>query len=163
MKAVKKKEISFTLNGNEVSVAVSPDEKLLDVLRGTLGVTSPKYGCGKGECGACTVLMNGKTVRSCIMLAVQADQCEIVTLEGFQKNGMTDIQETFLKHNAFQCGFCAPGFILSTDELLRDNPEPDEEEIREALAGNLCRCTGYKNIIEAVEEMVENRKEGAKR
>jgi carbon-monoxide dehydrogenase small subunit len=163
MKAVKKKEISFTLNGNEVSVAVSPDEKLLDVLRDTLGVTSPKYGCGKGECGACTVLMNGKTVRSCIMLAVQADQCEIVTLEGFQKNGMTDIQETFLKHNAFQCGFCAPGFILSTDELLRENPEPNEEEIRDALAGNLCRCTGYKNIIEAVEEMVENRKEGAKR
>jgi carbon-monoxide dehydrogenase small subunit len=163
MRAVKKKEISFTLNGNEVSVAVSPDEKLLDVLRDTLGVTSPKYGCGKGECGACTVLMNGKTVRSCIMLAVQADQCEIVTLEGFQKNGMTDIQETFLKHNAFQCGFCAPGFILSTDELLRENPEPNEEEIRDALAGNLCRCTGYKNIIEAVEEMVENRKEGAKR
>jgi len=163
MKADRKKEITFTLNGNEVSVLVSPDEKLLDVLRDTLGMTSPKYGCGKGECGACTVLMNGKTVRSCIMLAVQADQCEIVTLEGFQKNGITDIQETFLKHNAFQCGFCAPGFILSTDELLRENPEPDEEEIRDALAGNLCRCTGYKNIIEAVEEMVENRKKGAKR
>lgn len=163
MKTEKKKEISFTLNGNEESVAVSPDEKLLDVLRDTLGMTSPKYGCGKGECGACTVLLNGKTVRSCIMLAVQADQCEIVTLEGFQKNGMTDIQETFMKHNAFQCGFCAPGFILSTDELLRENPEPDGEEIRDALAGNLCRCTGYKNIIEAVEEMVENRKKGAKR
>jgi len=158
-----KKEISFVVNGNEVSLRVSPDEKLLDVLRDTLGITSPKYGCGKGECGACTVLLNGKTVRSCIMLAVEADQCEIVTLEGFQKNGLTDIQKTFLKHNAFQCGFCAPGFILSTDELLRENPEPDEEEIREALAGNLCRCTGYKNIIEAVEEMVENRKKGAKR
>jgi len=157
-----KREISFILNGNEVSLMVSPDEKLLDVLRNTLGITSPKYSCGKGECGACTVLLNGKTVRSCIMLAVEADRSEIVTLEGFQRNGLTDIQETFLKHNAFQCGFCAPGFILSTDELLRNNPGPDEEEIREALAGNLCRCTGYKNIIEAVEEMVENRKRGAK-
>lgn len=152
-----KKEINFILNGNQVSLSVSPDEKLLEVLRDTLGITSPKYGCGKGECGACTVLLNGKTVRSCIMLAVEADGREIMTLEGFQKNGLTDIQKTYLKHNAFQCGFCAPGFILSTDELLRDNPKPDEEQIREALAGNLCRCTGYKNIIEAVEEMVENR------
>jgi carbon-monoxide dehydrogenase small subunit len=140
-----------------VSLSVSPEEKLLEVLRDTLGITSPKYGCGKGECGACTVLLNGKTVRSCIMLAVEVDGQEITTLEGFQKNGLTDIQMTYLKHNAFQCGFCAPGFILSTDELLRDNPKPDEEQIREALSGNLCRCTGYKNIIEAVEEMVENR------
>jgi len=156
-----KKEISFILNGNEVSLTVSPDEKLLEVLRNTLGITSPKYGCGKGECGACTVLLDGKTVRSCIMLAVEADKTEIVTLEGFQKNGLTNIQKVFLKHNAFQCGFCAPGFILSTDELLRENPEPNEEDIREALAGNLCRCTGYKNIIEAVEEMVKFRREGA--
>ncbi len=148
------RDIQFTLNGFSQSLRVKPSDKLLDVIRNRLGMTSVKYGCGKGECGACTVLFNGRTVRSCLMLAIEADGSNIETLEGFQKLGKTHIQEIYVKHNAFQCGFCAPGFILSTDELLRTNPEPDEEEIREALAGNLCRCTGYKNILEAVGEMV---------
>lgn len=152
------REIEFTLNGYHQKVSVKPSEKLLDVLRDKLGVTSAKYGCGKGECGACTVNLDGKTVRSCLMFAVEADGSVIETVEGFQRLGKKEIQEIYKKHNAFQCGFCAPGFIMSTDELLRNNPEPDEEEIKEALAGNLCRCTGYKNIFSAVKEMVEIRK-----
>ena len=123
-----------------------------------MGLTSVKYACGKGECGACTVLLDGKTIRSCLTYAIEVDGHTIMTLEGFQRLGQTQIQEIYAKHNSFQCGFCAPGFILSTEELLRTNPAPNEEEIREALAGNLCRCTGYKNILEAVDEMVEIQK-----
>ena len=154
--------IRFTLNGFSETLTVKPTDRLLDVLRDRLGLTSPKYGCGKGECGACTVLVDGLSVRSCLKLAVEADGTEIVTLEGFQRRGDTWIQDIYASHNAFQCGFCAPGFILSTEELLRRNPDPDEEEIREALAGNLCRCTGYKNILEAVSEMVTTLKAGDK-
>lgn len=145
-----KREINFTLNGYKVSVEVEPNEKLLDVLRDKLGVKSPKYGCGRGECGSCSVLLNGKSVRSCITLAIEVDGQEIVTLEGLEKDGITDIQKSFLEHNAFQCGFCAPGFIITTTELLSKNSHPEEEEIREAVAGNLCRCTGYDTIIKAI-------------
>lgn len=145
-----KREINFTLNGYKVSVEVEPNEKLLDVLRDKLGVKSPKYGCGRGECGSCSVLLNGKSVRSCITLAIEVDGQEIVTLEGLEKDGITDIQKSFLEHNAFQCGFCAPGFIIATTELLSKNSHPEEEEIREAVAGNLCRCTGYDTIIKAI-------------
>ena len=152
------KDINFILNGFNQTIRVKPSDKLLDIIRDRLGMTSVKYGCGKGECGACTVLLDGKTVRSCLIYAVEVDGHKIETLEGFQKLGKTEIQEIYIKHNAFQCGFCAPGFILSTEELLRLNPQPDKEEIREALAGNLCRCTGYNNILEAVDEMVEMRK-----
>lgn len=152
------KEIKFTLNGSDQTLRVKPSERLLDVIRERLGLTSVKYGCGKGECGACTVLLDGKSVRTCLMLAVEADGHSIETLEGFQALGKTEIQDIYIKHNSFQCGYCAPGFILSTDELLRMYPDPSEEDIKEALAGNLCRCTGYKNILEAVDEMVENRK-----
>jgi carbon-monoxide dehydrogenase small subunit len=148
------REIQFTLNGFNQIVRVKPSDKLLDVIRDLLGMTSVKYGCGKGECGACTVLLDGKTIRSCLTYAVEVEGHKIETLEGFQRLGKTHIQEIYMKHNAFQCGFCAPGFILSTEELLRLNPDPSEEEIKEALAGNLCRCTGYKNILEAVSEMV---------
>ena len=152
------REIQFILNGFNQVVRVKPSDKLLDVIRDRLGMTSFKYGCGKGECGACTVLLDGKTIRSCLTYAIEVDGHTIETLEGFQRLGKTQIQEIYIKHNAFQCGFCAPGFILSTEEMLRLNPEPDEEEIKEALAGNLCRCTGYKNILEAVAEMVEIQK-----
>ncbi len=145
-----KREIKFTLNGDPVKIDVLPNEKLIDVLRDKLGVKSPKHGCGRGECGACTVLLNGKTIRSCITLAIEVDGQEIMTLEGLEKNGMTELQKSFLEHNAFQCGFCAPGMTLTATELLRKNSHPDEEEIREAIAGNLCRCTGYKNIIDAI-------------
>lgn len=145
-----KKEIRFKLNGRNVTVDVKPYEKLLDVLRDKLGMKSPKYGCGRGECGACSVLMNGKSVRTCLIYAVEADGQEIVTLEGLQKDGLTPLQKSFLKHNSFQCGFCAPGVTITATELLEEIPHPTEEEVREAIAGNLCRCTGYKSIIDAI-------------
>lgn len=145
-----RREINFTLNGDSVKIDVMPNEKLLDVLRDRLGIKSPKHGCGRGECGACTVLLNGKSIRSCITLAIEVDGQEITTLEGIEKNNMTDLQKSFLSHNAFQCGFCASGMTMTATELLTKNPNPDEEEVREAIAGNLCRCTGYKNIVEAI-------------
>ena len=145
-----KKEINFILNGNPVKIEVMPNEKLLDVLRDRLGVKSPKHGCGRGECGACSVLLNGRSIRSCITLAIEVDGQEITTLEGLEKDGMTELQKSFLQHNSFQCGFCAPGMTITATELLNKNPHPDEEEIREAIAGNLCRCTGYQNIIDAI-------------
>lgn len=150
-----KKEITLRLNGYETTVAVEPHEKLLDVLRDKLGVKSPKYGCGRGECGACSVLLNGKSVRTCIMYAVEADGQEIVTVEGLEKDGLTPLQESFLAHNSFQCGFCAPGIIISATELLTNNPHPGEEEIREAIAGNLCRCTGYGSVVDAIVDVTK--------
>ncbi|MGC8721158.1 MAG: (2Fe-2S)-binding protein [Caldisericaceae bacterium] len=150
-----KKEITFKLNGYDTTVAVEPYEKLLDVLRDKLGVRSPKYGCGRGECGACSVLLNGKSVRTCIMYAVEADGQDIVTVEGLEKGGITPLQQSFLAHNSFQCGFCAPGMTISATELLTKNPHPSEEEIREAIAGNLCRCTGYKSIVDAIVDVAK--------
>ena len=153
--------LRFTLNGEPVEVAVKSNEKLLDVLRDKLGATSPKFGCGVAECGACTVLIDGLSVRSCITFAVEVEGKSIVTLEGLQADGPTKIQQSMIKHNAFQCGFCAPGFVMSATELISKNPTPDEEEMRHALAGNLCRCTGYQNIVDAMNEVAEdNRKEG---
>jgi carbon-monoxide dehydrogenase small subunit len=150
-----KREIALKLNGYETTVVVEPHEKLLDVLRDKLGVKSPKYGCGRGECGACSVLLNGKSVRTCIMYAVEADGQEIVTVEGLEKDGLTPLQESFLAHNSFQCGFCAPGIIISATELLTSNPHPGEEEIREAIAGNLCRCTGYGSVVDAIVDVTK--------
>ncbi|MGB9695272.1 MAG: (2Fe-2S)-binding protein [Caldisericaceae bacterium] len=150
-----KKEITFKLNGYDTTVVVEPYEKLLDVLRDKLGVRSPKYGCGRGECGACSVLLNGKSVRTCIMYAVEADGQDIVTVEGLEKGGITPLQQSFLAHNSFQCGFCAPGMTISATELLTKNPHPSEEEIREAIAGNLCRCTGYKSIVDAIVDVAK--------
>lgn len=144
------KEIKFTLNGKKVWVEVKPYEKLLDVLRDKLGVKSPKYGCGRGECGACSVLLDGKAVRSCIIYAIEVDGHDLVTVEGLEANGLTPLQKSFLAHNSFQCGFCAPGMIIQATELLNENPHPDEEEIREYIAGNLCRCTGYNPIVKAI-------------
>lgn len=151
--------VKFILNGLPVEVQVKSNEKLLDVLRDKLGVTSPKFGCGVGECGACTVHIDGMSVRSCITFAVEVDGKEVVTLEGLQENGPTEIQKAFIKHNAFQCGFCAPGFVMSATELIEKNPSPGEEEIRHALAGNLCRCTGYQNIVDAMNEVSAKNKE----
>ena len=130
------------MNGENVSLHVSPDEILLEVLREKLGVKSPKCGCNKGDCGTCTVILNGKTVRSCLVLAIEVDNQEVVTLEGIMGNGLTPLQESFLKNNSFQCGFCAPGIILSATELLGKNSRPEKKEIQEAIAGNLCRCSG---------------------
>ncbi|MBI5240127.1 MAG: (2Fe-2S)-binding protein [Elusimicrobia bacterium] len=146
-----KATISLKLNGIARSVDVEPNDVLVDVLRDKLGVKSPKVGCDRGDCGTCTVLLNGRTVRSCLVLAVEADGSEVVTLEGISKDGPTKLQKAFVERSSFQCGFCAPGMVLSATELLQNNPHPHREEIQEAIAGNLCRCTGYSPIIEAIE------------
>ena len=144
------KRITLTLNRETRSVEVEPNDILLDVLRDKLGVKSPKIGCERGDCGACTVLLDGKSVRTCLILAIEVDGCEITTVEGLSRAGLTPVQQSFLEHGSFQCGFCAPGIVLSATELLGKNPQPSEAEVKEAIAGNLCRCTGYKPIIEAV-------------
>ncbi len=142
--------LTFKLNGELRQVDVEPSDLLLEVLRDKLGSKSPKIGCERGDCGACTILLDGKSVRSCLILAVEADGHEIVTIEGLSKEGLTALQESFLARNAFQCGFCAPGVTLAATELLQKNPRPSGQEIKEAIAGNLCRCTGYEAIIEAI-------------
>ena len=144
------KEITFKLNRETRSVEVEPSDILLDVLRDKLGIKSPKVGCERGDCGACTVLLNGKSVRSCLILAIEVDGCELTTVEGLSRAGLTPVQQSFLEHDSFQCGFCAPGIVLSATELLGKNPRPSEAEVKEAIAGNLCRCTGYKPIIDAI-------------
>ena len=148
--------IQFTVNGKNVSLAVPSNKRLLDVLREDLGLTGTKEGCDVGECGACTVVMNGKAVHSCLVLAAQADGAEIITVEGLAQNGeLHPLQKNFLEYGAVQCGFCIPGMLMSSYALLQENPRPDAEEIKEAIAGNLCRCTGYKQIIQAVEVTVD--------
>ena len=144
------REIAIRLNGEIRRAAVAPNETLLDVLRGKFGVKTPKEGCGRGDCGACTVLLDGKAVRSCLILAIEVDGQSVVTLEGVGKDKPTALQKAFVKNNVFQCGFCAPGVILSASALLVEKPQPTEHDVREALAGNLCRCTGYAPIVETV-------------
>lgn len=149
-------KIRFTLNHNNVEAVIEPDLRLIDLLREKFNLTGTKEGCSIGECGACTVIMNGKAVNSCLVLAGQCDGAEILTLEGIEKNGMLHpLQENFMKYGAIQCGFCTPGMIMSAYALLLENPEPTEEEIKDAISGNLCRCTGYKQIIEAVEKSLK--------
>ena len=149
------KDIAIRLNGEVRRVAVAPNETLLDVLRGKLGIKTPKEGCGRGDCGACTVLLDGKAVRSCLILAIEVDGQSVVTLEGVGRDKPTALQKAFVKNNVFQCGFCAPGMILSSAALLAENPQPTEHEVREALAGNLCRCTGYEPIVATVLEVAK--------
>ena len=143
-------EITLRLNGEVRRVAVAPNETLLDVLRGKLGIKTPKEGCGRGDCGACTVLLDGRAVRSCLILAIEVDGQAVTTLEGVGRQGPTALQKAFVKNNVFQCGFCAPGVVLSASALLAEKPQPTEHEVREALAGNLCRCTGYEPIVKTV-------------
>ena len=145
-----KKQVTLKLNGETRRIDVEPNDILLDVLRESLGVKSPKIGCERGDCGACTVLLDGKSVRTCLILAIEVDGHEITTLEGLSTNGLTALQKALLKHNSFQCGFCAPGVVLSATELLNNNSAPNEEDAKEAISGNLCRCTGYKPIIDAI-------------
>ena len=146
-------KIKFTLNGKQVTVETESGIRLLDLLRDKFNLTGTKEGCGVGECGACSVLMKGKTVNSCLILAAQIEGSEIITIEGIA-NGkeLHSIQKNFLKYGAVQCGFCSPAMVLSAYALLEENPNPTEEEIKDAIAGNLCRCTGYKQIIEAINE-----------
>jgi carbon-monoxide dehydrogenase small subunit len=150
MKKTAGRTISLILNGETRTVEVVPNDILLDVLREKLGIKSPKVGCERGDCGACTVLLDGKPVRSCLILAVEAEGHEITTVEGLGKDGLTALQQAFIEQNAFQCGFCAPGVVLAATALLKQNPSPSDTEIREALAGNLCRCTGYESIVDAI-------------
>lgn len=146
-------EIRFTLNHNSVTAIIEPNLRLLDLLRNQFHLTGTKEGCSIGECGACTVIMNSKAVNSCLVLAAQCDGAEIITIEGIEKDGkLHPLQENFLKSGAVQCGFCTPGMIMSAYALLLENPNPTEEEIKDAIAGNLCRCTGYKQIIDAIEK-----------
>jgi aerobic carbon-monoxide dehydrogenase small subunit len=144
--------IQLKVNGLDHRRTVEPRRLLVDVLREDLGLTGTNIGCEHGTCGACTVLMDGQSVRSCLMFAVQADGHELMTVEGLASNGdMHPLQEAFREKQALQCGFCTPGFLMSIHELLDRNPDPSEEEIRVALSGNICRCTGYQHIVEAVQ------------
>lgn len=142
--------ISLKLNGDNWETEVEANDTLLAVLRTKLGTKSPKVACERGDCGACTVLLDGKSVRSCLILAVEAAGHEIMTIEGLAKSGLSPLQKAFAENNAFQCGFCAPGVILTATELLNNNPHPTVEEIKEAISGNLCRCTGYQTIIDTI-------------
>jgi carbon-monoxide dehydrogenase small subunit len=151
------KQIKVTVNGILYELSVQPWETLLDVIREHLGLTGTKEGCGLGECGACTIIMDGKTVNSCLVLAVEADNRVITTIEGLANGDeLHPIQEAFIKCGGLQCGFCTPGMIMSTKALLENNPSPDEGEIRKAIAGNFCRCTGYTKIIESVKVAAKN-------
>lgn len=143
----------FKVNGKHITVETSDTTTLLDILREDLGLTGTKQGCGKGECGACTVLLNGKAVNSCIIFVPQVDGQEVVTIEGLNEDPESKIiQEAFIDEGAVQCGFCTPGMIVSSKALLMKKKKPSKEDIREGLSGNLCRCTGYTKIIGAVEE-----------
>ena len=146
------KKIKLKVNRRTFTVSVKPTDILVDVLRDRLGLTGTKKSCGQGDCGACTVLMDGKAVNSCLMLAVDAQGQEITTIEGLEGEDGTlhPLQEAFVENAAIQCGFCTPGMILSAKSLLDEIPHPTEEEVRQALSGNLCRCTGYAKIVQAV-------------
>jgi len=149
--AIDKVELAFTVNGEAVRLAVAPHATLLEVLREDLELTGTKYGCGEGECGACSVMLEGKVVNSCLILALECEGAQVLTIEGLRENGeLHPIQQAFVEHGAIQCGFCTPGMIMASYALLRANPSPTQEEVQRALEGNLCRCTGYRKIIDAV-------------
>jgi len=146
------RRISLTVNGEAREVEVEPRELLVYVLRERLGLTGTNVGCDTSSCGACTVLVGAKSVKSCTMLGVQADGLEVTTIEGLARNGaLHPVQQAFHAHHALQCGYCTPGMVMATVSFLVENPSPSEAEIREALEGNLCRCTGYHNIVRAVQ------------
>ena len=149
-------KIEITVNGRKRQFDVEPNKLLLNLVRDELYLTGTKYGCGIGECGACTVHLDGEAVLACMVLAVDADGKQVDTIEGVAEDGKLDpVQEAFIEEGAIQCGFCTPGFIMTTKALLKENPDPTEDEIREYLKGNYCRCTGYVNIINAVQSAVK--------
>ncbi|MCL4442166.1 MAG: (2Fe-2S)-binding protein [Firmicutes bacterium] len=153
--------ITLTVNGQSYQVKVEPQALLVDVLRDKLGLTGTKKGCGTGECGACTVLIGGDPVNSCLILAVRTQGKEITTIEGLgNPQHLHPLQKAFINNGAIQCGFCAPGMLLSAKALLDQNPNPTEKEIRQGIAGNICRCSGYAKIVKAVQEVVAMTREG---
>lgn len=162
--------LRFSLNGREVTVSVDPRETLFDTLRERLRLTGTKGACLEGECGSCTVLLDGEPVTSCLVMALQVDGREVVTVEGLADNGqLSSLQAAFVRAGAVQCGYCTPGLLVSATALLRKNPRPSEDEVRHGLAGNLCRCTGYNKIIDAVldasregEELSESKTSGGR-
>jgi aerobic carbon-monoxide dehydrogenase small subunit len=153
--------VTLTVNGDRHSAAVEPSTTLVELLREKLRLTGTKQGCGTGDCGACTVLLDGRAVNSCLTLAMEAEGAEVTTVEGIAPSGeeLHPLQQAFVDHGATQCGFCTPGMVVSAVHLLDENPAPSELEIRRALGGNLCRCTGYTKIVEAVEAVVEKGEE----
>ena len=153
-------KVRLRLNGNWVEAETRPDRILLDFIREDLGLTGTKKGCEEGECGACTILMNGKAVASCLIPVLKADGAEILTVEGLgRKDRLHPLQQAFLEEGAVQCGYCTPGMLLSAKALLDENPEPTVEEVREAVSGNLCRCTGYTKITRAIQAASEKMRE----
>ena len=160
---MKKITVNFTLNGQPVSVETTPHRRLLDLLREDLRLTGTKEGCAVGECGACTVILDGKAVTSCLVLAASVEGSSVVTIEGVGENGRLDpIQEAILRNHALQCGFCTPGFVMSAKALLEENPNATVEEIRRAISGNLCRCTGYEQLTVAIYEAAQELKAAGK-
>lgn len=155
-----RQSIQFILNGESVSIDVDIRKSLLEMLREDFGLTGSKEGCGVGECGACSVVVNNEVIDSCIYLAVWADGKTVQSIEGVAgKNGeLSDVQRNYIDAGAVQCGFCTPGLVVSTTQLLKDNPDPTREEVRRGMSGNICRCTGYQKVIEAVENTAKERK-----
>ncbi len=153
---MEKRIIRLTVNGEEYEAIVTPNQTLLEVLRDSLNLTGTKEGCGEGACGTCTVLLDGKPVRSCLTLAVEVQGREITTIEGLAPMGeLHPVQKAFVEYGAIQCGFCTPGMILTAKALLDENPNPTEQEARQAISGNVCRCTGYAKIVEAMLKAAE--------
>jgi aerobic carbon-monoxide dehydrogenase small subunit len=160
---VTRRALAFELNGRPVETWVEPYRTLLDVLREDLGATEVKYGCGEGVCGTCTVLLDGESVNGCTMLAVQVEGRHVTTIKELSGDGpVHPLQHAFLEHGASQCGFCTPGMLLVAEEFVRDHPGASREEIRHALAGNLCRCTGYAKVLDAVEAYVAQHAEDSR-
>lgn len=152
------KKITITINGRREEIALQPNRSLLDVLREDFALTGAKRGCEAGECGACTVLLNGKPINSCLVLAIELDGAEVVTIEGLGgPDALDPLQQAFIDNFALQCGYCTPGMILMGKSLLMKNPHPSEAEVREYISGNLCRCTGYENIVKAILAVAEGR------
>lgn len=154
-------KISFMLNGKEIQIDATPDRRVLDILREDLNLTGTKEGCGTGECGACAILVDGESRLSCLMLAAQLEGRSVTTIEGMAPEaGLHPLQDAFVDYGAVQCGFCTPGMVISAADLLRRNPNPTRLEIREGLSGNLCRCTGYQKIVDAVQKASRKIKKG---
>ena len=156
-------DIQLVINEKEYKVEIDVNMRLIDLLRDKLGLIGTKEGCGEGECGACTIIMDGESVNSCMVMAFQANGSNLTTIEGLEKNGeLHPLQRAYMEEGSVQCGFCIPGMIMSTKALLDKSPEPSRDEIREGMSGNLCRCTGYNKAIDAAEKAIEYLKEEAK-